>query len=136
MSEFAQYIGLPWREHAAGPDAWDCGTFFAHIQRTHFGVEVLADQDRDYTDGVALALLISGEAEKQGWRHVREPRHGDLVIVHKPRHVGVWIETPTGPGVLHCVKGAGVIFTRFAAWGTSGFGRREYLRRAGGRHAE
>lgn len=128
MSEFEQYIGKPWKQWADGPDAYDCAAFFRAVQRDHFGIEVSRVMVPDYDDAMALVGLIEDQAEDQGWVPVKEPRHGDLVIVHRPRHVGVWIDTPTGPGVLHCVRGAGVVFTRNAAWQASGFGRKQFLR--------
>jgi cell wall-associated NlpC family hydrolase len=128
MSDFEQYIGKPWEAWAEGPDSYDCAALFRVVQRDHFGIDVSRVIVPDYDDALALVGMIEAGAQEQGWTPVKEPRHGDLVIVHRPRHVGVWIETPTGPGVLHCVRGASVVFTRNAAWQASGFGRKQFLR--------
>ena len=55
------------------------------------------------------------------------PQHGDIVVIRRPYHVGVWLDIDGG-GVLHAIHGACVIWTPDASWRTSGFGRREYLR--------
>jgi hypothetical protein len=82
----------------------------------------------DYDDGMAMVGLIRTQAEAQGWRAVNgDPQHGDIVVIRRPYHVGVWLEIDGG-GVLHAITGACVIWTPDAAWRTSGFGRREYLR--------
>ncbi len=128
MSAFARYIGRPYERGAQGPDSFDCGGLVRAVQMEQFGIampEVIAP---DYDDGQAVVGLIRTQAEAQGWEPVpAPPRHGDIVIVRRPYHVGVWLETDGG-GVLHAITGFQVIWTPEAAWRVSGFGRREYLR--------
>lgn len=127
MSEFAQYIGIPWEAGAQGPDKYDCMAFFRLIQARHFGVDVPVIIAPDYGDDVALAGLFGSHEERHRWpRRVGPPQHGDAVIIHKPMHIGVWLDVDGG-GVLHSSAGAGVIFTSDAAWRLSGFGRREHF---------
>jgi hypothetical protein len=129
MSNFAQYIGTPWQAGAQGPEAFDCMAFFRHIQRRHFGVAVPQVIAPDYDDATALADLMSTHPERQRWLRIEKPAHGCAAIVHRPMHIGVWLDVDGG-GVLHCVRGAGVVFTSDSAWPVSGFGRRELFRHA------
>jgi hypothetical protein len=127
MSDFSRYIGLPWERGAVGPDAYDCMSFVRTIQVEHFSVDMPAITVPDYGDCVALVELMRGHEERNNWEKVSVPHHGDLVLVHRPMHYGTWLDVDGG-GVLHCVKGIGVIFTSDSSWRLSGFGRREYLR--------
>lgn len=128
MSWAARHIGIPWEAGAQGPDAYDCWAFFRMVQREHFGRQVPVILAPDYDDPTALAGLFRSHEENGRWQPVTDkPRHGDAVIIHKPLHVGIWLDADGG-GVLHCVRGAGVIFTHDAAWRVSGFGRREVRR--------
>lgn len=127
MSEFTRYIGLPWEAGAAGPGAWDCMAFARTVQRHHFGILMPEIAIPDYDDVRALVRLNSDHREHANWVVVAQPIHGDLVLVRKPMHYGVWLDLDGG-GVIHCVRGQGVVYTKDSAWPVSGFGRREYLR--------
>lgn len=128
MSQYADYIGLPWQAGAQGPDAFDCMGFFRHIQARHFGITVPAIIAPDYDDPGVLVELFSGHAERAHWTRTDSPRHGDAIIIHRPLHIGTWLDVDGG-GTLHCARGIGVIFTADAAWPLSGFGRREFYRK-------
>lgn len=121
----AGYIGLPWQAGAAGPNAWDCWGLFRAVQAAHFGRAVPEIPVADHDDPDLLAGLFLRHPERDRWARVERPAPGDAVIVHRPLHVGVWLPADGG-GVLHAVRGAGVIYTRDAAWRVSGFGRREF----------
>jgi hypothetical protein len=125
----AQYIGLLWEAGAQGPDAYDCWSFFRMVQKKHFNLEVPLILAADYDDPTLLVNLFREHEENQRWGTPKPyfPVHGDAVIIHKPLHVGTWLEVDGG-GVLHCMRGSGVVFTHEAAWRLSGFGRREYRR--------
>ena len=123
---FAQYIGIPWVAGAQGPDAFDCMAFFRYVQGRHFGIEVPQIIAPDYDDPMALSAMFSDHPERQRWTRIDQPRHGCAVLVRRPMHIGVWLDMDGG-GVLHCVRGAGVVFTHGGAWPASGFGRREYF---------
>lgn len=123
-----QYIGQRWESGANGPDAWDCGTFVRHVQRTHYGRAIphaFADASNIHAVVRALAGLDLGD-----WDEMPAPRDGDGVILAHARygsHVGVWIDVDGG-GVLHCQNGAGVIFTPAAKLAPSGWGRVKFYR--------
>lgn len=133
MSHWAVgYIGQRWEMGAQGTGedgspAWDCWAFFRHIQRAHYGRDVPAVVVNDYDDAGEIVSLINGHAARDAWVPTPAPVDGDGVIVHRPLHIGLWLEVDGG-GVLHCVKGIGVIFTRDKTWPHSGFGRREFYR--------
>ena len=128
-NEFSQYTErhIPWEEGAQGPDAFDCMSFNRMIQARHFGISMPEITVPDYENGMALVELMRGHSERDNWQRVKFPQHGDMVLVHRPMHYGVWIDVDGG-GVLHCVRGAGVVYTKGASWQFSGFGRREYFR--------
>lgn len=127
MSDFSDYIGIPWVEGATGPDNYDCMAFASMIQRVHFGVQMEEITIPDYNDTRAIVNLINTHAENLNWSPTKVPQHGDLVLIRTPSHYGVWLDVDGG-GVLHCVRGAGVVFTKDSAWATSGLGRKQFLR--------
>lgn len=127
MTDFGRHIGIPWEAGAQGPHAYDCMSFFRYIQAREFGIQVPAIIAPDYDDPTVLVELFGKHEERARWGRVEKPRHGDAVIIHKPMHIGTWLDIDGG-GVLHCVRGSGVIFTADAAWRLSGFGRREFFR--------
>jgi hypothetical protein len=127
MSLWTPYIGLPWAAGAQGPQAFDCMSFFRHVQARHFGIEVPAIIAPDYDDPTVLVDLFASHSERAHWSRLESAEHGCAVIVHRPLHIGTWLNVDGG-GVLHCVRGAGVIFTHHSAWPLSGFGRRDYFR--------
>lgn len=127
MSDFARYIGIPWAAGAIGPDAYDCMAFVRMVQAEHFGVDMPEIAIPDYDDSRGLVGLMNGHGELANWAPVKQPRHGDGVLIRTPMHYGVWLDLDGG-GVLHCVRGAGVVFTKDAHWQMSGLGRRQYLR--------
>lgn len=127
MSEFAKYIGMQWEAGAEGPDTWDCMAFAAYIQKEHFNIPMPRITIPNYDDIKGLVLLNSTCTERENWKQVDRPNNGDMVMVRSPMHYGVWLDIDGG-GVLHCVRGQGVVWTKDSAWNTSGFGRKVYLR--------
>ena len=123
---FAQYIGTPWEAGAQGPDSFDCMAFFRHVQERHFGVHMPEIIAPDYEKPEVLVALFAHHKERQRWTKVGAPKHGCAVLVHRPMHIGVWLDIDGG-GVLHCVRGVGVVFTGDSSWPVSGFGRKEYF---------
>jgi hypothetical protein len=122
----ASYIGIPWAAGAQGPATYDCMGFFRHIQQTYFGIDVPAIIADDYENPLALAALFGDHSERSNWVGIVKPVHGCAVISRKPMHIGVWLNIDGG-GVLHCVRGPGVIFTSDSAWPVSGFGRKSFF---------
>lgn len=127
MTTFGDYIGTPWVAGAQGPEAYDCMGFFRHLQREHFGIEVPSIIAPDYEDASVLVALFGTHPERKRWVQIDKPEHGCASIIRTPLHIGTWLDVDGG-GVLHCVRGIGVIFTLDAAWPVSGFGRKEFFR--------
>lgn len=123
---FAEYVGIPWVAGAQGPNAYDCMAFFRHVQCSHFDIDVPEIIAPDYDDPSALSSMFADHPERQRWTPIAKPIHGCAVLVRRPMHVGIWLNLDGG-GVLHCVRGAGVVFTSDSSWPASGFGRREYF---------
>ena len=127
MSIFAQYIGLPWVAGAQGPDDFDCMSFFKFVQGRHFNIDVPSIIAPDYDDPACLVQLFGTHAERKRWPRIEKPEHGCAVIIRSPLHIGTWLDIDGG-GVLHSMRGCGVVFTHDAAWPASGLGRREFFR--------
>lgn len=97
------YIGMPWTR------AFTCWHFCALVWAERFGQSVPLPK---IDGGDARATRRALAADKAGWAEVAAPQEGDGVLMAKgahPCHVGIWLSLG---GVLHCVEGAGVIFTR------------------------
>jgi hypothetical protein len=124
---WASYIGLPWSAGGQGPQEFDCMGFFRMVQKKHFAIEVPQVIAPDYNDPTVLADLFGRHEERANWRRIERPEHGCAVLVHRPMHIGTWLNIDGG-GVIHCVRHVGVIFTHDSSWKTSGFGRREFFR--------
>lgn len=125
------YIGTPWQAGAQGPEAYDCWGFFRHVQAAHFGrqvPEILIDPDQLR----AVVRAFAHHPEHEQWAQVSAPAEGDAVLLAHaahPSHVGVWVGADGG-GVLHCVRGQGVVFSGLAALAAAGWGHVRFYRRA------
>lgn len=112
------YIGLPYREGARGPDAYDCYGLVAAVFRAAHGVE-LPDWCAVGTgpQGASRAISAALAGEVAGGRSIRvaEPGDWDIAVVGsqlRPHHVGVVVDG----GVLHAAKAFGSVWhpmTRF-----------------------
>ena len=126
-----KYIGMPWISGHQGPTSFDCWGFFRHIQKEHFGLDVpFIDANADNFRDVARNFVNSEERDK--WYPVVMPKEGDAVLMAHckyPSHVGIWLDVDRG-GVLHCVRGEGVVFGSYASLKNSGWGKVEYYRHA------
>lgn len=112
------YLGLPWVK-----GQHECGHFFCAVQKAQFGLDVQVI-DADAMSLRSCIRALNGEhPEFQNWREVSDPQEGDCVrLSHSkhPHHVGVWVDVDGG-GVLHCVEGAGVVFSTRRALKTGGW---------------
>lgn len=108
-----KFIGLPYQSGAQGPDAFDCWAFARHVWADQFKLDVAAIPDVDGTDARATVAAFRDPEHFRNWVKAGKPGEGDAVLMSHsstPHHVGVWIDADGG-GVLHCIKGAGVIFS-------------------------
>lgn len=124
------YLGKPWRNGAAGPDAYDCYGLVRAVYADRYGVQ-LPVIDTDATKLVACLHALRDYAGYDQWLHVSEPEEGDVLqmgCAHHPHHVGVYV----APGrVLHSVQGAGVVLQPFGSLPLSGWHVLEMYRRRG-----
>lgn len=97
----AQYVGLPWREDADGPDAYDCKALVRHVLPRHLGLPapriVGAGTPADWA-------AVRDSVQHDGWHRVQAPAMvGDIVVLHNLQgaHVGVVIAGGRLPRVLH-----------------------------------
>ncbi len=124
----AAYIGLPWEATANGPRAYNCWSFVRHVQKAHFGLDLPEIPNPE--DLRLLAESFRDHPERARWKNVGLPQEGDCVLLRMSRvpiHVGVWL-CEMGGGVLHCARGAGVVYQRLDAldlngWKIAGFYR-------------
>jgi hypothetical protein len=121
----AQYIGDPW---VAGEH--DCWAFARRVWRERFGWNVPA-VDVDALSKLAISRAFDAHPEKLNWESIAEPTDGAGVLMGKSNraaHVGVWTSADGG-GIVHCVVGAGVVFStisglRQMGWRVLGMYRR------------
>jgi cell wall-associated NlpC family hydrolase len=125
-----KYIGIPWEAGAQGPEAFDCYSFFRHIQRTYFNIDV-ENVDVDARSIRQTMTAFKNEALYSGWHQVETPRHGDAILMSQqknPSHIGTWIESGNQSGALHCVYGLGVVFSSMSSLLAAGWGSQSYWR--------
>jgi len=128
MSHFAtQLIGKPYVSGGDTLEGFDCWGLFRFVQKNFYDLE-LPIIDVDTTNVLEVARKIKERKSTNVWRKVDVPNDGCAVLLahaRYPSHVGVWLDVDNG-GVLHCVKGAGVVFTELSRLKLSGWGRIEY----------
>ena len=127
----ADLIGRPWVAGGRGPDAFDCWGLVRRVQAERFG-RSLPEIPVDAGDLRAILGAFRDHPERRRWALTETPAEGDCALMRQSRHpvhVGVWLAVDGG-GVLHCVRGAGVVFQRpkgllQAGWRIEGFYRFE-----------
>ena len=142
------YIGKPWVLGTSGPDSYDCWGLVRAVLAEHFAINVppiivpevpAAEGETQSRHASGLAVVRAAmehfqhHPELARWQQVDRPRHGDGVqmsAARNPWHVGLWLEADGG-GVLHCLEGAGVIFTQPVALNVAGWRRLSYWRFVG-----
>lgn len=124
------FIGIPWERNAQGPEAFDCWGFFRHVQHERFGVDV-PDIGEVPNNLRAVMEILGGHPERENWARVDTPQEGDAVLMARsqhPAHIGIWIRANGTSGVLHCMQGAGVVYSAPAALRVAGWGGLTYYR--------
>lgn len=103
-----QYIGIPYK-------TLNCAELVAEVMEKEFGRSDIAARLRGFPEhkqdqrfqSKAIAECWPALAEK-----VESPMHGDGVILKvgsRLSHMGLFIETPKGPHILHTVKNYGSV---------------------------
>lgn len=119
------YIGEDW---VRGVN--DCWGFCRRVWLEQFGLAVpIIDVDTE--NALMVAQAFRDHTERARWYEIIEPREGDAVLMAHYRyasHVGIWIDADGG-GVLHCEKGAGVVFSTRQALARAGWRGLRFYRR-------
>ena len=130
MTHFAnKYIGLPWVAGASGPDEFDCWGFVRFVLEQEYKIKVPPvnvnpNNLRDVLSAFKKDLAF------QSFQQVAVPMDGDVVLLRQaknPVHCGLWLNIDGG-GVLHCVRGSGVVFQNIHSLNLSGWFLDSYYR--------
>ncbi|MPS48554.1 NlpC/P60 family protein [Methylobacillus sp.] len=127
-----QYVGTPWVKGGQGPNGYDCWGFVRFVQQKHFD-RALSHIDADADSYREVITAIEQTEERHSWVQVQKPAEGDCVLMAHakyPSHVGVWLDVDGG-GVLHCVRGEGVVFSSMSALKLAGWGKVEFYQYVG-----
>ena len=130
MTHFAnKYIGKPWIAGKQGPDSFDCWGFVRYVLLHEYGynvppVNINPDNLRDVLHAFRSDLAF------QAFIEVKEPCDGDVVLMRQaknPVHAGLWLDIDGG-GILHCVRGNGVVFQNISSLNMCGWFIDSYYR--------
>ena len=124
-----KYIGKPWVKDGQGPDAFNCWGFVRFVFKEQCGVYI-PEVDVDAMSLLAVVRTFKSKELHADWEKQETPQDMDgveLSHAKDPHHVGIWLDVDGG-GVLHCVKGIGVMFSsvhnlRLSGWNIRGFWR-------------
>lgn len=130
-----QYIGLPYRRGANGPDEYDCLHFTAKIQREHYGVEMAIANifNENWSNPKNVKKWLATHDESKRWNEIEKPTDGAIVLMGYnviPVHIGTWIFGSKVNGVLHCGERLGVVFQSAQSLRRSGWGMVRFFERA------
>lgn len=109
-----QYVGMPWERFGNGPHAFDCYGLVRFVQQVHFS-RAMPEIKIDPSKPLTTRRAFKKHMEHNNWTQVDSPLEGDCVEMGEGKyvnHIGVWIAADGG-GVLHCVQGAGAVFSKF-----------------------
>ena len=132
MRWFEEYIGLPWAAVPDPPRSFSCGELVRHVMQKRHGIampEILANaailreciRDIGKPGRYGLFPLPSGEG----------PREYDVAYLAqatRQSHVGLAVDSPDGPLIMHCVQGAGVTLNAPAELLGMGYRRLDWYR--------
>jgi cell wall-associated NlpC family hydrolase len=124
------YIGKQWDPLGDGESTFNCWTFAQTVQRVHYSRE-LPDVEINARNNLAIARACVIESTKDNWVSVVTPLDGDIVLLARasiPVHVGTWVRAGYKSGVLHCVKGLGVVHQTPLDLRAAGWGKLTYFR--------
>lgn len=119
-------VGTPYGEGSFGPDSFNCWGLLHYVQR-HYFYRILPVVPIGNADECAA---IFGENVRAGsWERLAKPEHGCGALMREgvEPHVGVYLDCDGG-GILHSVRGAGVIWTPAHLLQKAGYGKTSYYR--------
>lgn len=108
-NEIISYLGNPWLEGATGPHEFDCWGLLRYIMRHHYGKIV---EQIPLGNPAAILDVVQGKLTYGEWVQLDEPKDGCGALLRggSEPHVGVWLQNDGG-GVLHSIKGSGVVYS-------------------------
>lgn len=118
----SEYIGTPYSETGEGPVSFYCWSFFRWIEKYKFGRDLPAIPNENGL--LDAAKTFRDSPERNEWLLTDDPQDGDAVLLRQARypiHIGIWLCVDNCPGVLHCVRGNGVVFQRMDDLSGSGW---------------
>jgi hypothetical protein len=107
----AEYIGLPYHPEGEGPDSFHCWALVRYASEKQFN-RPLPEIDVP-KNALGQMRAIRDELAGSRWQKLQSPCEGACVVLRqgrRPGHIGMWVETATGGGVLHCIERLGVVF--------------------------
>jgi len=122
--EIEQYIGIPYGKGGNTLDFFDCWGFVRYIQKNHYNLD-LPIINVDSSNMLKVMRNFKNNEELGNWEEINKPNEGSAVLLSQasnPSHVGVW----TNNGLLHCVKGMGVIFSSMRNLQSTGWSHIRY----------
>lgn len=119
-----RYIGLAWESGARGPQAFDCWGLLMDVRERYFGGGI-----PETPFGEATLQMYEDKMRSGQWEIVSAPSHGDGVLLREESqpHVGIYLDFDGG-GILHALRGAGVIYTELRELRLLGFANPKYYR--------
>ncbi len=123
MPHFAnKYIGLPWVAGQQGPDSFDCWGFVRYVLKEEYGYDVpCVNVNPECLRDVLVAFRT--DLAFTAFEEVDAPQDGDVVLMRQakhPVHAGLWLDIDGG-GVLHSVRGNGVVFQNVISLNATGW---------------
>lgn len=126
------YLGFAYDAQGEGPYAFNCWSFFRHVERIRFAREVPPLPMPANLMGAVK--LFRDRSDSFGWQRIEKPRKpidGDAVLMShrdRPHHIGIYVASVPGEAVLHCVESVGstlpsLFHLEIAAWNITGIYR-------------
>lgn len=125
--DMAELIGIAYSHTGKCPEeGFNCWEFMRYVQMRYYNRRLPFAA----LDGSQDLLQMHVDCMDKGvYQIVQEPIDGDCALLRSGTrpHVGVWLQNDYG-GVLHCMEGAGVVWTRRTELLRYGYGRASYYR--------
>lgn len=126
------FMGFAYSSVGDGPAAFNCWSFFRHVECARFGREI--PELPMPSNLMGTVKMFRDHTDAFGWERIDKPRppaDGDAVLMShrdRPHHIGVYVASVPGGAVLHCVEGVGSVLPslfhlEIAAWHITGIYR-------------
>lgn len=121
-----ELVGTPYGEDSFGPTSFNCWGLLHYVQRHYFYVSmpVAPMGDADACVQMFVEHMHSGK-----WTPIATPVHGSGALLREGTepHVGIYLDIDGG-GILHAVRGPGVIWTPIHKLKKAGYRTVKYYR--------